>query len=108
MRDLFGGDDKQFAILDDARRGGARAIVDDRHLADDLAAPAGRQNDVLAVARKEYFEASSGDQIGARACVAFAKQQSAGGKRNPVKRGVHAMPIPLSARSPCKSSHAKS
>jgi len=98
MRDLIGGDDHELAVGDDARRGRARPIVDDRHLADDLARSAVRQNDLASLALQEDLDAAAIDEIGARAGVSLREQQGAGGQRNSIERCVHGGLQELAAR----------
>jgi hypothetical protein len=89
VRDLVGGDQHEPAIGGHARGGRARQVVEDRHLADDLAGPAPRQHHLAALAHQEYLDLAAVDEEGRRAGVAFGEQQRPGGKRDSVEVGVH-------------------
>ena len=89
MRDLVGGDRNQRAIGERARRSRARPLVDDRHLADDLAGAAPRERDLAAVAQEEDLDLAGFDQIGGGARLAFGEQQRSRGQAHAVT-GVHA------------------
>ena len=78
--DLLGVDRQQHAVVDCLDAGRSRPLVDDRHLADDLAGPADG-DDLFAIGTGDQnLDPTFLDEISARRRVAFAEQILLGGK----------------------------
>ena len=80
VRELFLRDDDEFTVLQGPHGGGARLVIEDRHLADDLAGAAMRQDEVPLRTLEDDLQPTADDQVGGIAHVARREQACTGGQ----------------------------
>ena len=86
---LFAGNQQQFAVFESLDAGGTRLVVDDRHLAEDLAGLAASEDDLLAGVMRRDLDRATLDHERAVATFALSENLCASWKDPAQSRVPH-------------------